>query len=299
MKYTWLFLISISAFAQEGLELLNYFPKTDSFFETSVFYQYGDLEIEDLDEDTYEDKDEDFVLQARYGRKLNSYSFWAVSLPLVYKEENYLRYGAATEKTYIFKGLREPELTYFYRLRKRNLDGGTHYTDIEFGLIPGLFPKIAGGDASGWNGRSVFKSKLSHGALYDKYEGKLTGLYEYFSWGEGSFPDEDLNYTSAPYYRLTVNLDLQMADGDWRYYISSGVSFTSDHDVKTKGESTTVQLGTASMGEVGAKYILDDAFLRLSYGFHRNDIFTKNNVSGNYRGDYALHSFTLSYTKDL
>lgn len=289
-------------FAAEGLQYLNSFPASGSFFSTSLSHEDTDIGVDELSNDNYSEEDKIISARVAYGMKLTAWSWAKIELPFNYIEENSLRHGSASDKNYIFSGLREPELTWTNRFRHKKSDGD-RFSDISLGIIPGLFHKEARGEngkGNAWSGSTVGKLKLSTGAVYDRYEALISGEYTYYSWYQGENLENDETYTNSGYYSLGISLDLQhMSNERWYFFIGSGLLHTSDYDVKNGGEKSTIQQGTSSLGKIGAKYLMRTSFLAFAFIYQENDFFTTSKREGNFRGDLTQRELKLSWTRNL
>lgn len=300
MKLIILFLVSTSLFAREGLYLLNSFPDSERFVELGIDQKSYEIDVDELTSSSYSEVDKEISLTALYGLKLNEKSYATISIPYTHTEENSLRYGSARKNNYVFSGFREPRVAYARRLSHKKTDGD-YYTDMQVGLRPGIFQRKTGSDdANNWSGSTVADLEFSTGALYEKYEARIRGKYEYYSWSRGENLNAGKDYTTAPYYVATVFLDLQyLRDESWLFFLGSGVSFTSDYDIKTSSAKSTIQQGTGSTGEIGSKYLLQDSFYTLKLTFQRNDYFTSSHENGNFQGGFTMTGFNFAWTKSL
>lgn len=295
-----LFLISFSATAREGLHYLNYFPLTESFIRAGTELNKIRIEVDDVDAGKFQETDSFANFFVSYGKKIDQNSYASIEFPFIYREENPLRFGTASDDPYISRGIREPKLSYARRLSHQVSDGD-YFTDIEAGLIPGIFQKKTGSpNANGASGATILNLQISTGALYDKYEAKVRGEYEYQSWHKFENLDEAEEFKVAPAYRLLTGLDLQYQHSEvWLFSIGSAIAFASDYDVKVQGDAATIQQGTASIGELGLKYLFKDSFIWAKFRYQANDYFTTSKTRGNNRGDYVQEEIHIIWTMDL
>lgn len=293
-------LFSFTLHAMEGLQYLNAFPSTEAFTRFGFGHTSSDFEVDERTSDVGTKVLHGLTVSATYGKKLTANSFATIELPFTYKEDFAPHFATGEEDITISRGIREPELSWFYRLKHEQTDGD-YFSDLKLSLIPGLMNKsIKDQNSSAWSGTSVLKARLSTGALYQKYEARVRSEYTYYSWYQGTNKDRDENFSNAQYYSMDVFLDLQYMKTEKIFlFLSSGIMFSSDFDVKTSQSSTTIQQGSASIGEVGAKYLLKEGYIELRYTYQRNDYFVSNKREGNFRGDLTQEDFSLSWTKNL
>lgn len=294
------FLISTCALSAEGLHYLNSFPKTNSFFSGSLAYQDITIRADELAANSFSDKDRSVIAKVFYGQKIDRWSWAGIELPYIYREENSLRYGSPSKTNYVFRGVREPKISYSRRFRSKVSDGN-YVSDFRLSLVPGLFEKRSGeAHTNGWSGSTVFSAFLSTGAVYTNYEARVRGEFSHHTAGEGKSSDTKELYTTEPFSTFEVFLDLQKAQNENLFlFLSSGIFFTTDYHVSIGDSKTNVQQGTSSIGEAGAKYILKDSFWTFKFSYQRNDFFTSNRELGNFKGDFIQKGYLLSWTKDL
>ena len=288
-------LMTCPAFGQ--LHLLNAFPDKTNFTKFSLGYEDAEIEADTLNFASYAKNDKNLIAKITYGRKLTENSYALIELPYIYSEESSLKYGENSDEDFTSQGVREPTFGYSLRVKDK-LDNGRYFTDLNIHYTPKIFEKTVGGhDANKYSGRHVIVTRITTGALYDKYEAIIGAQATYNTKAKEDNLKSDVDYEFEPYFSSRAFISVQMAyNRDLFPFLTSGITFVEDYEVKGVNGQVTIQQGTGTFVEFGAKKLLEKGFAQLRFNYTSNDYFTESQQLGNFRGEFYQLGVQSSYT---